>query len=190
MALEKRLREVGGYYAGSVVLQISLQAVGNVPIRVSDVRLSNIKREPPINHTLVAYPTGADEKTFKMTFDLDEPVPVAKEYSDTGGAGQPFFQNRTLTLNQSDDDVLLLAISVEKWSVSFGVSIDYVVNGQRGVVEVKDEGRPFRVTGYNCPRPGQTYTPYQQIWDALPGTDNGKLGPIDDHEAYRSLCNR
>jgi hypothetical protein len=73
------VQAIGGTNVG--VLSIRLVATGGSAkgVRILDIRPVNLHRTKPLDGTLFLIPSQAGNATLRMMFDLDEPVPVARQ---------------------------------------------------------------------------------------------------------------
>jgi hypothetical protein len=169
--LPTRLRESGASYVYGIVLQMSLQTKSEKPVRITNVRPKDMRSSPPVGGTFVEYPSGSDSPTYQVKFDMNDPIPTARELTEASGPGDPFFKKKTLSITNRDDVVLVMSFSTSLWSGSFEIGVDYVADGKAGQISVTDQGRPFRLSALNC-RPGGKYAEYREVWAAL-GQDEG-----------------
>jgi hypothetical protein len=76
------VRAIGG--ADVDDLSIELIVNGNIPqgVRILDIRPVHLQRTKPLGGVLFYTPSQAGNATLRMMFDLDEPVPIARNIGD------------------------------------------------------------------------------------------------------------
>lgn len=147
------LREVGGANPQELMLRLTLEGRRNQPIRVDDVRPVNIRRRAPLRGTLLFIPPQGPGQTIKMMFDFDEVEPRARTAVDKGGVHTPgglFFEDKTLSLTDGEEDALLIKSVATRSAVSFDVRVDYRIGDEAKHLVIDNNGHPFALTPMNC----------------------------------------
>lgn len=147
------LHRRGGANPESQMLRITLEGRRAEPIRVDNVYPVDINRTPPLDGTYLDIPPQAPGETINMMFNFDEVNPrarVAVGGNDGATPGDPFFQQHTLTLTDTDEDTISLKSVVSRWAVSFKVRIDYRIGTRSGHLVVDNGGHPFAISPYPC----------------------------------------
>lgn len=147
------LRAEGGANPNELPLRITLEGRRNQPINVDDVRPVDIRRFKPYDGTFVSIPPQEPGETVKMMFNFDEVNPRARVAVGSEGDVRPgglFFEEKTLTIRNAQQDALAIKSIATRWAVTFKIRVDYRVGGATGHLTVADHGRPFALTPMNC----------------------------------------
>jgi hypothetical protein len=181
--LVDELRAAGAANPDELYLVIKLEGRRNQPLFVDNVRPINVKRTRPYAGTLVNIPPQEGGDTSKMIFNFDEIDPRAHQViSPEGGPYKPgglFFNDKTLTIKDGEQDSILVKSITTRSAVTFEIQIDYRIGGQPKHLIINNRGRPFALTPFNCTKrtklikngfiPGEVF--YQDIWEL--GTASG-----------------
>lgn len=172
------LRAAGAANPDVLYLVIKLEGRRNQPLFVDNVRPVNLKRTRPYAGTLVNIPPQSGGDTAKMIFNFDEIAPRAHEAipSDDGTykPGGLFFNDKTLTIKDGEQDSILVKSVTTRSAVTFKIQIDYRIGGQPKHLIIDNRGRPFALSPFNCTKrtkllkeggsiPGEVL--YQDIWE-------------------------
>jgi len=149
------LRAAGGVRVGKLSLRILAQGQRHQQIRILRIRPVNLRRTAPLAGTLFNLPPQEGSPTMKMMFDLDEVNPVARavivdEQNVRVRPGGDFFADQTITLQDGEQQVILLRAATSRFNAAFDLQIDYVVGTTRKTRIISDRGRPFQVTAPPC----------------------------------------
>jgi hypothetical protein len=170
-------------------LELHLRAASGVRVTVTNIRPIEIVRAPALSGTLLYLEKGTDysEPQYgEITFDFNETWPLARSLADASQRGvpiPPYFPRRKFQItgeptDPSESSVKELTIHSYLYnnasSVTFKIDVEYQIGRSVRHQVIDDWGRPFRLTGLNCIRPG--YASYQ-----LAHINRGeyKRGPID-----------
>jgi hypothetical protein len=171
------VQAMGGADVDDLTIQLIVNGNSAQGVRILDIRPVRLQRAKPLGGTLFDTPPQAGTATLRMMFDLDEPVPIARNIGDPscptvtqgdtvhcvvtndpypqqpGGdvyPGSPFFDNETIHLDDHEQQVLNIRAQATRSFAAFDVEIYYIVGNASGDIHqlvVSDHGRPFRVTG-------------------------------------------
>ncbi|MBV8892057.1 MAG: hypothetical protein JO266_08835 [Acidobacteria bacterium] len=166
-----RLREAGGADVENLTVRVILQGRRNQQIRILNVRPILLTRTDPLNGTLFFSPPQEGDATLRMMFNLDEPTPIAHEsiQKDEKGngiplkPGPPFFENTTISLNDNEQQVLVIRAEAKQHYVVFDLAIDYRIGDSDKTIVVSYNGHPFRITGMHYGPTRDTYS-YQRAF--------------------------
>jgi hypothetical protein len=160
-----KLREAGGADVGDLTARVIVQGRRNQQIRIVNVRPLLLTRTTPLEGTLFYVPPQSGGATLRMMFNLDEPTPIAHEIVWNGipKPGQPFFENTTISLNDGEQQVLMIRAEAEQHYVAFNLEIDYRIGDSEKTMVVSDHGRPFRITGEHY-GPTRDVLSYQRVF--------------------------
>lgn len=177
--VHRELMARGAASLDNQLVTIKLEGRRNQKIFIDDIRPVEVKRGKPYSGTLVSFPDQSGGSTEKMILDFDDALPVARVSEDRieGSPVRPggqFFRNRTLTLTDGAEEVIVIRSITSKWSVTFRLRIDYRIGGQRRHLIRDNGGLPFALSARNCTRlgrlgkdgpiaPGQVA--YQDVWE-------------------------
>ncbi|QXJ25799.1 hypothetical protein AGRA3207_007350 [Actinomadura graeca] len=176
--LIEEVRSAGGANLQKLNLVIKLEGRRNQPLFVDNVHPVNIKRTKPYRGSLVNIPPQEGGETIKMMFDFDQIDPRAREVSGPKGGpykpGDLFFNNRTLTVQDGQQDSLLIQSITTRQAVTFEIRIDYRIGNRPKHLDINNHGRPFALSPYNCVQSGKRldlgqWLPgrmsYQDVWE-------------------------
>lgn len=105
----------GGIRASAFSLTLGLEGRRNQTIRVAEIRPVITRRDVPLTDSLfLTYDAGGSD-TERMTFNLDQPRPIARAINpDTGEPGDPFFTDRTITLSEGEVVTTVLDFAIDE----------------------------------------------------------------------------
>ncbi|WP_089155483.1 hypothetical protein [Micromonospora sp. NBS 11-29] len=146
---------------------------------MDSIKPVNIRRAKPYNGTLLLVPPQDSGNAVEMMFDFDETEPRARVAvgGEDGAApqpGEPFFQKKTLTIEDAVEDVLVIRSTATRWAVSFEIRIDYRLGDQAKHVVIDDGGHPFALSPPNCTDRSRRsadgsgddgHASYERIWE-------------------------
>jgi len=147
------LRKAGGASPNALQLAITLEGRRNQPIHVDDIRPFDIQYAPAYSGTFLNIPPQGPGETVKVMFDFDELEPRARTAVDNGGEYEPgalFFQEQTLTIEDSKQDTIFVKSIVTTRAVTFNIRIDYRIGDERGHALIDHDGHPFALSPMNC----------------------------------------
>ena len=115
--LERR----GGVPVQSVYIQLALSGNRSSPVRITDISVSPTCGEPLDGLLFNDPPAGADD-SISVSFDLDDPDPVAMLLSEDG-AVVPYFPARTVSLTKGEQQVVLVTASTNEHHCTFTLDL-------------------------------------------------------------------
>lgn len=184
--LEAHLRAAGAFYVGSFEIQVAIQTKSDLPVRITDVRPTDIRRSNSISSTLILFPGGGDTDPYRMVFDMNDPTPRAKETEDSDKPGTLYFANHTLFATNNEDVVLSIKVVMGSGSGQFAIAAEYSIGGEVKQLVITDEGRPFRLSAFNC-APGSAFARYSTVWGETPGSNGAQMDELSD-PAHQWSC--
>jgi hypothetical protein len=185
--LVEELRAAGAADPNVLTVRVTLEGRRNQPIKVDAIEPVNIRRQAPYSGIFLSIPPQGPGNTIKLMFNLDEVQPIARvavpvkegdppkpTEKDDIRPGPPFFQNTTLTVNDGQEDAIVIQSVATRWATSFDIRIAYRVGDQAKSLIINNAGHPFAVTPLNCTdhstfadghpdAPG--HVSYQQVWE-------------------------
>jgi hypothetical protein len=184
--LTTELRAAGAADPNILTLRLTLEGRRAQPIRIDAIEAVDVRRQRPYTDTFLSIPPQGMNNTIRMMFNLDEIRPVARTASPVGPnepprpierddvrPGAPFFQSATLTINDREEDAIVLQSVVTRWATSFNVRIAYRVGDQSKTLLITNGGHPFAVTPLHCTdhtvlsqgrQLVEGHVSYRQIW--------------------------
>lgn len=166
-SFERLLRAKGAVNLEKVSVRVTLTGHRNQQIDIQDIRPLITARTTPLSGSLICVPAQGGAPTMNMQYDMDHPFPIARdvkfdESEDEGadgqsqaGLGPPFFSQRTITLHDHEQQVLLIRAVTEQHYVAFRLEVDYLLGTARKKTVIDDHGKPFEVSALNLkPRGG------------------------------------
>jgi hypothetical protein len=164
-AILKKVQE-GSLSPGKSTWTIYLRGQRNQGIRILDIDVVDLMREPPFAGTLIHIPPQGAEDSEVMAVDLDQPSPIVRSARIVGSEvqfGGPYFPIKTIPLDDKGEVVILLRSVTESNTVSFRLKVEYQVANSRESVTVDDNGEPFRLTAFNCRAGRLDYKSYYSL---------------------------
>ncbi|GCD98612.1 hypothetical protein EHYA_06323 [Embleya hyalina] len=162
--------EAGAITLDSVTIGITLTGDGSHDVNIIDLQPDIVERTAPWSGTFFCIPPEAGTPTMQMGFDLDSPRPIARTIEtlmpDVGKPGRPFFNEKTITLNKHEQQVVIARASTTRNQVAFRLRVTYMLGRVRKQAVIDDAGRPFRVTALN--RVGAEDVSYQRVYVSAP----------------------
>ncbi|MER5769878.1 hypothetical protein [Streptomyces sp. NPDC001985] len=148
---DERLRAVGAVNLEKLTLRVVFTGHRNQTVNIVNIEPEIVRRGAPWSGTLFGAPSQAGSPTMNMMFDLDRPRPVAREARFDGEKGRiepgrPFFGERTITLKDTKQQVVLVRAVTARHHVSFRLKVTYMLGSRTKSVTVDDRGKPFQVT--------------------------------------------
>ncbi|MER5492307.1 hypothetical protein [Streptomyces sp. NPDC002490] len=149
------IRKAGAIHVDTLTLRIVLTGRRNQQVNVVDIAPEIVERTEPWSGTLFSVPSQAGAPTMKMLFDMDRPHPVAREMDYDGktgelGPGKAFFAQRTITLKDTKQQVVILRATTEHHYVAFRLKVTYMLGDQERTLVVDEAGRPFQLTAFKA----------------------------------------
>ncbi|WP_445394841.1 hypothetical protein ACSMX9_16325 [Streptomyces sp. LE64] len=150
---ENAMQEAEAVHVDKLTLRLVLTAHRNQQVNVIDITPEIVERSAPWSGTLFSVPSEAGSPTMNMIFDMDRPLPVARDaaFDDKTNelvGGKPFFAQRTITLRDTKQQVVFVRATADRHYVAFRLKVTYMLGGQRKTTTVDDLGRPFRLTAF------------------------------------------
>lgn len=195
------VRAGGGVNVEQISVRLLVQGHVSQGIRILDIHPVRLQRTAPLDGTLFLDTSQGETPNIPMMFDLDEPVPLARDAiwnvnAQSGNdlrqplpddfigpqPGRPFFDKATITLANGESRVIEIQVQVTRFYVAFDLEIDYTVDGSDGTemkAIVKDHSQPFRVTGM-APGPEPDTASYQRAF-LRRGSDYSMCEVSDPH---------
>lgn len=155
---------------------ISLRGLHETPVRITDIRVHFIRKDPPLKGTLLCDPNAGSNDVDVVVFDLDDDTPVPMiETSD--GNSRPYLQAKSVTLTRNEIVTIHVRFTTDTHSAIFDLRFDYESNGVPGSTFVNNLGIPFELTGPAAPDSfdasdvlaGWTLNGYETLWVRGPG---------------------
>jgi hypothetical protein len=144
------MRSAGGISADDLTVRITLTGHRNQKINILDIHPQIVQRGAPWSGTYFSVPHQGGSSTMNLMFDMDRPQPVARDVEFEGGEvpvpGRPFFSQRTITLRDNEQQVVLVRFVTDHHHVAFKVGFTYMLGHQKKKTVIDDHGRPFQVT--------------------------------------------
>jgi hypothetical protein len=184
MEIRKELSAIGAP-PGNQISGLFLTSSRRQPIRVVNIVPVELRRGPVYDGALASIPPQGGAGDLTMAFDFDEPNPHAHSVHDNGTKIDGlFFPKTTIPLTGNSQKPITIRYRIRHGSVSFRLRLDYLLGTQMRHLTIDDEGRPFRLTAYNCI--GHNRAAYQQVVQAdytdqsfQPAADPQHI-PVDD----------
>lgn len=154
---DRLLRAYHAVNLDMVTIRITLTSHRNQQIDIEDIRPLITARTAPLSGTLLDVPSQGGASTMNMLYDMDRPFPVARDVrldaegcahgEEQQGIGPPFFAQRTITLHDSEQQVLIVRAVTQRHYVAFRLEADYLLGSRKKKTVIDNDGTPFEVSG-------------------------------------------
>jgi hypothetical protein len=183
------LRSIGAVNLDAVTVRVTLTAHRNQQIDIQDIRPLIVARSAPLSGSLLCVPSQGGAPTMNMLFDMDRPFPVAHDVkfgndggTDNGGnpqkgLGPPFFAQRTLTLRDNQQQVLLIRAVTRRHYVAFRLEVTYMLGSQKKKTVIDDHGKSFKVSAL-VPAPAGGTPAYRSVYAMRSDYSIGRIDPL------------
>lgn len=138
----------GAYLLGGVRLDMQLTSASGKSITVYKIRPIH-KREAVVQGTVIRGHTEGAAKD-QIDFVLDSPAPIAQLTDGYGKLLGPYFNQRTVLVDQNTSPNLTLTFNAYQAAYQFTVEIEYTVDGRNYSQVFDRSGQPFRATADLC----------------------------------------
>ena len=139
--------DVGAINEGSTALRLIFTGESQQGVRILNITPIILKRAAPWRGDLFAFPLQGEKPTIQTSFNLDDTFPTVKD----GATGRPYFEEKTITLKQGEQEVVIMQVMASRGYVAYMLRVDYLVGAQQRNVTLNDHGRPFELSAVNCP---------------------------------------
>ncbi|MFI1195053.1 hypothetical protein ACH4T9_17575 [Micromonospora sp. NPDC020750] len=128
--------------------RVRLSVVGQWtgPVFVTQIRARVRQRSTPLAGAFVFRGSQGGEDPLEVAFDLDEPDSVARVLEDGGGLGAAWIDRHSLTLSPGEPLTVDVQAQTDRSYCEWVIELDVALGGERRVITVDDDGRPFRST--------------------------------------------
>lgn len=141
------LKQKGAVKVGSLDIVLNLEGRWSETVRIDDVTPVALDRQRPVAGTLVCDPAAGSGNTERMHFDLDDTHPLARvDKSGHNDADQPYFANRSITLQQRELATVHITASTTRSDVRFRLAVSMTAGTQHQTLTVDQNGSPFEVS--------------------------------------------
>lgn len=134
---------IGAYDAERTDLHVTIQGAADSTVLIDGLRVTSISRRPVSGFCLLCPVGGADATPRSVNVDLDWD-PGVVTYSDAGGEPTGRF---AFTLTKGEVETFHIVATAGQAACSWVAELFLVVNGRREVVQIDDDGDPFRTSG-------------------------------------------
>lgn len=146
----QRLSREGAAKLASATFGIALEGNRAEEIQIVAVRPIISRRQPLATGTIFDFGLQGSGEVPRMGFDLDAPVPIAREIQGGDKLGTPYFTTHKITLANEEQDKIVVDFEARNAEYTFTLAIDYLIGDHQYTTTVDDDGHPFRVTGPSC----------------------------------------
>lgn len=132
-----------------LLTRVRIEAVGQWtdPVFVRQIRARVLRRSAPLSYAYLFEQSQGGEELLKIGFDLDESDSIARVIGPDKRLGRAFVDDKALILEPGEPLVIDVQAQTDQsyceWVVDFELG---ELNGEKRVVTVDDNGRPFRST--------------------------------------------
>ncbi|MFI6824144.1 hypothetical protein ACIBJE_24865 [Micromonospora sp. NPDC050187] len=131
-----------------LLTRVRLSVVGQwaAPVFVTQIRARVLRRSAPLSHAYVFHQSQGDGEPLKIGFDLDEPDSIARIIEPDERLGRAYVDDRSLTLTPGEPLTIDVQAQTDQSYCEWVIDFDLDLDGEKRVVTVDDDGRPFRST--------------------------------------------
>lgn len=184
------LRSIGAVNLETVTVRVTLTGHRNQQIDIEDIRPLIVARSAPLSGSLLCVPSQGGASMMNMMFDMDRPFPVAHDLkfgndAGTDGGGNPqeglgpaFFGQRTITLQDNEQQVLLIRAVTRQHYVAFRLEATYMLGSQKKKAVIDDHGEPFKVSAL-APTPAGGTPVYRSVYAMRADFSLGRIDPSE-----------
>lgn len=141
-------RNVGAVNQAQTVLRLVFTGESPQGIRILNITPIILKRAAPWHGDLFEFPLQGEASTVRTSLDLDGTFPTVED----SATGEPYFEEKTITLQQGDQEVVIMQVTTSLGFVAYTLRVDYLVGTQQRDVIINDHGQPFELSAVNCVR--------------------------------------
>ncbi|WP_416903658.1 hypothetical protein [Micromonospora echinospora] len=131
-----------------LLTRVRLSVVGQwaAPVFVTQMRARVLRRSAPLSHAYVFHQSQGDGEPLKIGFDLDEPDSIARVIGPDERLGGAYVDDRSLTLTPGEPITIDVQAQTDRSYCEWVIDLDLDLDGEKRVVTVDDDRRPFRST--------------------------------------------
>jgi hypothetical protein len=186
------IESMGGIRVENLSLQIILEGRRNRQIRITNVTPRIINRNEALGGTLFYMPAQGGDESLRMLIDLDEQRPAAREavLNETSlewESGGPYFDSNTISLKDSEQQVVVLRVKTKRSHIIFSILVTYVIGGETKTLEIDDAGKPFEVTAMHQGATEETYS-YEHVYSLRGDFSLCEMASPDRFSEFDAAC--
>jgi hypothetical protein len=172
--------DAGAYAVDRLVVYLGIESTLDSEATIYNIRVISTPQATPTG-AYIALRQAAGGTDYQMVFNLDTSVPVAKEDSSEGTAGEDFFSVYRPGIRSGEKISLEMYFHASSRAYSFLLEIDYEVKGKLYRMTVDRNGMPFRITPSLC---GQSDKTYEHIrYNRRDGDSPWQMSSVDQSTA-------
>ena len=143
------LIELGAVDVFSSRLRLSVRGLSDETVIIRNIRV-DVEQSEAISGTRISSPNAGVNEATMLLFDLEDKSPVAKEWQENEDEEktQPFFDSKTVTLARNEVHDFIIIGSAKRSLVLWRLYLDLEVGGRPQTIEIDENGKPFKTTGY------------------------------------------
>jgi len=139
---------VGAINQRRTVLRLVFTGESPQGVRILNITPIILKRADPWHGDLFAFGAQGEPPTVRVGLDLDSAFPTVMD----SATGQPYFEEKTITLKQGEQEVVIMQVTATRGFVAYALRVDYLVGTQQREIIIEDHGQPFELSAVNCVR--------------------------------------
>ncbi|MFG1802863.1 hypothetical protein ACGFI4_22245 [Micromonospora carbonacea] len=126
--------------------RVRLSVVGQWtgPVFVTQIRARVQRRSAPLSGAYVFEGSQGGGEPLKIGFDLDEPDSIARVVTEKLELGAAYVDGHSLTLSPGEPLTVDVQAQTDRSYCEWVIELDVDLGGERRVLTVDDDGRPFR----------------------------------------------
>ncbi|MFI6645762.1 hypothetical protein [Streptomyces sp. NPDC050504] len=125
---------------------ITLEGNTAEPVEINGLHVAKECREP-LSGTLFDNPNAGQNNTIRLAFDLDEQIPTAKGVEADGSTSSNYFARHTISLKKGERAKILVDVSAKEYYCEYTLGFKMTVGDKTVTQTVKDNGKPFKLSG-------------------------------------------
>jgi hypothetical protein len=146
-SLLEAAEEVGAVRVGRSYKNLVIEGGTDRDVTIVNLRAEILDRKAPMRGAQMHCQSAGGIGGIGISFDFDEPEPVARRVSEDADDGTPYFQNGdVIGLKRGEVQPIQITASATQNYVAWNLVADLVVDGDSETITIDEDGEPFRLT--------------------------------------------
>lgn len=139
--------DLGAVRVGRSYKDLVVEGSTDRDVTIVDLRAEVVDRRPPMHGAEIHCQSAGGIGGIGISFDFDEPKPVARRVSEDTNNGKPYFLNGdAIMLKQGEVQPIQITAMTTHGYVVWNIVADLVVDGESETITIDDNGEPFQLT--------------------------------------------
>lgn len=156
-------KKAGAARVGTSISDLLIEGGTDRDVTIVDLRAKIVDRRAPMHGAEFHCESAGAVAGIGVSFDFDEPQPVARLVSDDADDGTPYFaKGDVIVLKQGEiQPIQITATASRDEYVAWDLEVDLVVDGASETITIDEGGEPFQIT------PGQPNADFKRYYEWL-----------------------